>query len=118
MSPRAYADRARARRVGPRYRVVTDAMRAAETYGRLMSVRVRILPETEPQRPRPHPRRGQATIVATTLIAAAAIAIAAADDPAPGDARLTGPAPAGQPCDSWRFNDPRVQKGARGAPIG
>ena len=90
-----------------------------------MSVRVRVLPEADPEEQRPHARRWLSTTVTSAAIAVAGITIITADDPDasrppsdnPHSSRLTDPTPANYRCDNWKFNDPRVQKGAGGAPI-
>jgi hypothetical protein len=91
-----------------------DAVRLVETYGRRMSVRTTLSPEAGPPRSPPRERCRLVAVVAAVAIAVAGITIATADS------RDASPSPcidSAQPHDSWMFYDPRVQKGARGAPI-
>ena len=90
-----------------------------------MSVRVRVLPETDPQAQRSQARHWLTTTVTTAAVAVAGTTIITANDPdasrPPSDnqqsSRLTDPTPANYRCDNWKFNDPQVRKGAGGAPI-
>jgi len=95
-----------------------DAMRAAGTYGRPMSVRTTVSPDAGLQQPLPRERCRLVAVVATVAIAVAGITIATAGSrdassrPSADSSALTT-----HPLDGWMFNDPRVQKGARGAPM-
>jgi hypothetical protein len=95
-------------------------MQAAGTYGRRMSVPITTSPETGLPQRRSHIRRWLTAAAASAIIGAAGIVIATGDEPDASRPPSSNPPssettlPKNYP---WRYNDPRVVKGARGKPI-
>jgi hypothetical protein len=84
-----------------------------------MSVPNTVSPETGPQQRRLHIRRWLIAVAAGAVIAAAGIVIATGDgsDASRPPSSYPPSSEAPVPNSPWRFNDPRVVKGARGKPI-